>query len=89
MILALLIQSIKRKGSIRVRTTEQRIADLHHRAGELHRRREKNALFLPAVLSCILFAVLTALTAFNARISGGITEDAFTGSSLLDESAGG
>ncbi len=72
-----------------MRTTEQRITALHQRAGELHRRREKTALFLPAVLSCILFAVLTGLTAFSSRHSAGITEDAFTGASFLDESAGG
>ena len=72
-----------------MRTAEQRAAAVHRRTEELRRRREKSMLFLTAVCSCILLAVLVPLTARLAGPSAEDPGDVFTGAALLDESAGG
>ena len=72
-----------------MKTAEQRIAAMHRRKEELIRRRERDILYLTAVCSCILLAVLIPVV---NGISGPSAEgpgDVFTGASLLDESAGG
>ena len=72
-----------------MKTAEQRIAALHKRTEEINRRREKDSLFLTAACSCILMAVLIPLAAALGGYTPEGTGDAFTGASLLNESAGG
>ena len=72
-----------------MRTTEQRIAVLHQRARQLRRRQEKTALYGLASLSLLLSVLLVRLTVGSAGYFSGITGDALTGASLLDESIGG
>ena len=72
-----------------MKTTEQRIAVLHQRAGQLRRRQEKAILSGLASLSLLLFILLVRLGSVFSGHSGEITGDAFTAASLLDESIGG
>ena len=72
-----------------MKTAEQRVAAMHKRTEELSRRREKDILFLTAVCSCILLAVLVPVTAALGGLTAGGSGDGFTAASLLDESAGG
>ena len=56
----------------------------------MDRRRERNILSGLAVFSCLLFGgLIRGIYAFIGTPLGGTGPDAFTGSSLLDESAGG
>ena len=74
----------------RMKTGEQRITEMHRKAGRLRRLQERNALSAAAGLSAALFAVLLWLTgAFSGGSHGNLTGEAFTGASLLSENAGG
>ncbi len=74
-----------------MKTTGQRITEMHRKALKMDRRRERNILSGLAVFSCLLLGgLIRGIYAFIGTPLGGTTgPDAFTGSSLLDESAGG
>ena len=72
-----------------MRTTEQRIAVLHQRAIQLRRRQERTEFYGLASLSLLLFGLSVRLAFDSAGQLGGVTGDAFTAASLLEESIGG
>lgn len=72
-----------------MRTTEEQITAMHQRADELSRQRERNVLSVLFVLSVTLLGCVTGLSVFLSGTASGITDDVFTGASLLDESIGG
>ena len=72
-----------------MKTNEQRIADLHQRVRQLRRRQEKTVLSCLASLCLLLSVLLVWLMYSSAGHSGGISDDAYTAASLLDESIGG
>jgi len=72
-----------------MRTAQERVAALHQRAARLRRRREKAALAWLGSACCILLVSLTGLV-FNAGHGHtGVSPGAYTGATMLFESAGG
>ena len=72
-----------------MRTTEERIEQLHRRAHEIKRESDKRAVRGWGGVSAALFVVLLVVT---ANLTGGMEladGSGLTGSSLLGESAGG
>ena len=72
-----------------MRTAEERIEELHHRADKLEQRRVGRQAAIFGGISAVLLAALV-ITAW--RISGGaanLANETFAGASLLDSSAGG
>ena len=74
---------------VQMRTDAERIEQLHLRAAELRRQRNRKQLTVFGSASIFLTAVLLAVVHQMLGLSVSITGDPYTGSSLLSESAGG
>ena len=72
-----------------MRTTEERIASLHSRAGTIKRRREKRVLTALGSLSVLTVCLLIAIVIHADGLFHGVMSSQFTGSSLLSDGAGG
>ncbi len=72
-----------------MRTAEERIRRLHSRAAELERSRDRRQIACLGSASVFFAILLSVMIAQTNDLEYSVMGDAFTGSSLLNESTGG
>ena len=72
-----------------MKTTEERIAQLHKRADQLQLKREKKLLNIWGSASGCLAALVIMLVVHCGNASHSVINSQFAGSSMLSEAAGG
>ena len=72
-----------------MRTSEERIKQMHKRADEMQKKHDKRVLAGMGSLSALFGIVLIAFSVNAIGAQGAITDAAMAGSSLLAENAGG
>ena len=72
-----------------MRTSEERIKQMHKRADEMQKKHDKRVLAGMGSLSALLGIVLIAFSVYTIGAQGAITDAAMAGSSLLTENSGG
>ena len=72
-----------------MRTPEERISELHKRAAQLQKQRDRRQIAGFGSLSAFFAVLLTAVLFQEIGLSQSASEEQFTGSSLLSEAAGG
>ena len=72
-----------------MRSSEERIKQMHNRVSEMKKKHDKRVLVGMGSLSAILCLVLILYSVHVIGAPGAITDTAMAGSSLLSENAGG
>ena len=72
-----------------MKSGEERVREMHRRAAELKKTRDRGLLLASGSLSGLLCAMLLCLILHLQGLSGGYAEELFAASSLLSEDAGG
>jgi len=72
-----------------MRTSEERIEQLHRRADALQKQKARRQLYGLGSMSVFFAVLLTAIIVQSDKLSHSITEGQLTGSSLLGDGAGG
>ena len=72
-----------------MRTIQERIEILHHRAAEIRKQKEKRKLTAAGCVSACLFVILAAFLAQTNGLAECVTENRFAGASMLSAGTGG
>ena len=72
-----------------LKTSKERVAILHQKMRRLQRKREKRALYAAGGICSLLTVFLITLIRSLSFPAAGTSEILYTGSSLLDDGAGG
>ena len=80
---------IKESSIIRMRTTEERITLMHHKAEEMQEKKENTLMHVWGTVSAFMFLCLLSLMTMFCRTGHSLAEATVTASSLLSDSAGG
>lgn len=80
---------MRRKGTALMKSQDERLRQLHTRAAELTEQKERRALNALRAVSVLLFVCMTGMIAVFSGLQNIAGPEGYTGSSLLDSTAGG